>query len=331
MSARPDRPGVPQRFYGALAVLVVLVAGAVTAQPTDTAGPTVLTGTQATYSLAKALTAGTPIEIVNVPADGRPLAVLKDYIERRKGTLAPTFAAATAAITLTNALPGDPLYRFAREANIRIVDIEAAVPWSLDRPGVALAESPASNVAWGDDTDAVETTTAPYFWLSVSNSIRMGDIIAHDLAALFPDSAPAIARNLDELKRSLLALRNEYQNQLIVAGDDAVFALCADFVYLTNDLGLYVDGYFVKQDVRWTPDDLRSLTSHLRERGIKVVIHKWQPSEPIQAAVRDAGAALVVLDAGDPGIVVDRALAADGLQRILAKNLAALTAAFAAP
>ena len=34
---------------------------------------------------------------------------------------------ADAVVTLTNALPGDPLYRFAREANIRIVDIEAAI------------------------------------------------------------------------------------------------------------------------------------------------------------------------------------------------------------
>jgi hypothetical protein len=35
-----------------------------------------------------------------------------------------------------------------------------------------------------------------------------------------------------------------------------------------------------------------------------------------------------VLDAGDPGIVVERALAVDGLQRILAGNLAALVDAF---
>ena len=96
-----------------------------------------------------------------------------------------------------------------------------------------------------------------------------------------------------------------------------MFALTGDFVYLTNDMGLYVDGYFVKQDVRWTDADLAKLTHHLRDNGIKVVIHKWQPSEAIQNAVRAAGAELVVLDAGDPGVVVDRALAPDGLQQIL--------------
>ena len=65
----------------------------------------------------------------------------------------------------------------------------------------------------------------------------------------------------------------------------------------------------------------------MRDDAIKVVIHKWQPSEAIQSAVRAGGAALAVLDAGDPGVVVDRALAPDGLQQVLRKNLEAIVAA----
>jgi ABC-type Zn uptake system ZnuABC Zn-binding protein ZnuA len=313
-----------------LTSLVALLALLAAPARADTA-PTVLTGTQAAYSLATALTSGTSINVQNVPADGRQLSLLKDYIGRRMDTLGPTFSAATAVITMTNALPGDPLYRFAREANIRIVNIDAAVPWSLNAPGVALADSPVSTVAWGSDPDRVETATAPYFWLSVSNAIRMADIIAHDLAALFPEDATVIAKNLDGLKRSLLDLRGDYQNRLIEAGGDVVFALTGDFVYLTNDMGLFVDGYFVKQDVRWTEADLAGLTEHLRANDIKVVLHKWLPSEPIQDAVRSAGATLVVLDAGDPGVVVNRALAADGLQQILRKNLEVLYSALKAP
>ncbi|HUQ53954.1 MAG TPA: zinc ABC transporter substrate-binding protein, partial [Gammaproteobacteria bacterium] len=298
-----------------LAAAAVALAAPLAAQSQD--GPLVLTGTQATFSLTVALTAGTPIHVQNVPADGRQLNLLKDYIQRRTDALEPTFDSAAAVVTLTNALPGDPLYRFAREANIRIVDIEAAIPWSLDAPGVALADTPESSVDWGSDPDVAETAVAPYFWLSVSNSIRMADIIAQDLEALFPDSAAKVAANLQTLKRSLLDLRGEYQGRLIESGADVVFALTSDFVYLTNDMGLFVDGYFVKQDVRWTDKDLAALTKHLRDNGIKVVLHKWQPSEAIQNAISAAGAKLVVLDAGDPGVVVDRALAADGLQQIL--------------
>jgi ABC-type Zn uptake system ZnuABC Zn-binding protein ZnuA len=315
---------VASRFVAAL-----VVAWAATGASADDAAPLVLTGTQATYSLTVALTAGTPVRVENVPADGRQLGALKDYIERRADALAPTFAAATAVVTLTNALPGDPLYRFAREANIRIVDIEAAVPWAIDEPGVALAETPASNVEWGSDTDTAGSAVAPYLWLSVSNAIRMADIIAADLEALFPDSAAAIEANLEVLKRSLLGLRGEYQQRLIESGADVVFALTGDFVYLANDMGLYVDGYFIKQDVRWTEADLAALTQHLRDNGITIVLHKWQPSEAIQAAIRAGGAELVVLDTGDPGLVVDRALAPDGLQQILRKNLEAIVAAAA--
>jgi deoxyribodipyrimidine photolyase len=92
-------------------------------------------------------------------------------------------------------------------------------------------------------------------------------------------------------------------------------------------MGLYVDGYVIKQDVRWTEADLAALTQHLRERAITIVLHKWQPSEAIQAAIRAAGAELVVLDTGDPGVVIERALAPDGLQQILRKNLDAIVAA----
>jgi ABC-type Zn uptake system ZnuABC Zn-binding protein ZnuA len=313
------------RFSVVAAGLAALAALAAPLRAED--APLVLTATQATYSLTVALTAGTPIQVQNVPADGRPLALLKDYIERRAEALAPTFASATAVVSLTNALPGDPLYRLAREANIRVVDIEAAVPWSFDAPGVALADAPISNVAWGSDTDAAESSVAPYFWLSVSNAIRMGDLVAADLQALFPDHAAAIGANLETLKRSLLGLRGEYQGRLIESGADVVFALTGDFVYLTNDMGLYVDGYFIKQDLRWTETDLAMLTQYLRDRDIEIVLHEWEPSEAIQSAVRAGGAKLVVLDSGDPGVVVDRALAPDGLQQILRKNLDAIAAA----
>lgn len=310
---------------GILTVLLATISLQQSAGAADAAQPVVLTGTQATYSLTVALAGGTPIQVQNVPADGRQLALLKDYIERRKESLKPTFAAATAVVTLTNALPGDPLYRFARDANIRIVDIEAGLPWSLDAPGVALADAPSSTAEWGGDK--AETAVAPYFWLSLSNSIRMGDIIAHDLEALFPDSAATIAMNLEQLKRTLLEMRGSYQDKIVASGADVVFALTGDFVYLTNDMGLFVDGYFIKQDLRWTEADLASLTKHLREHDIKIVLHEWEPSEAIQNAIRAAGAKLVVLDGGDPGVVVDRALVKDGLQQLLRKNLDAIVAA----
>lgn len=313
------------------ALLAALVLGAAALPAAEPAGPVVLTGNQATYSITAALLEGTPVAVRNVPEDGREMAVLGDYIARRKDALAPVFAGAAAVVTLTNALPEDPLYRFARQANIRIVDIEAAVPWSPDMPGVALAQLPATTVAWGADADPPAHSTAPYLWLSLSNVMRMADIVAHDLAALFPQSAPVISANLDAFKRGLLRQRGDFQARLIEAQSDLLFALTGDFIYLTNDMGLLVDGYFIKQDVRWTPADLAALTRHLKDHGIRVVLHKWEPSDAIQKAVRDAGARLVVLDAGDGGVVVEGRLVKDGLQQVLTKDLEAILAALGAP
>jgi ABC-type Zn uptake system ZnuABC Zn-binding protein ZnuA len=307
--------------------LTACVTPAQTADSDDR--PVVITGMQATYSITSALTEGTPIEVVNIPEDGREFAVLRAYIERRKDRFEELFAAASAVVSVTNALPGDPTYRLAREANVSIVNIDAAIPFTYDTPGVGLIDAPLTNVDWGtsDESDGASPATSPWFWLSISNTIRMADIVAGDLSAIFPAHANAIAVNLDEFKVSLLAMRNRYQDQLLAAPDDTVFALADDFVYLTNELALFVDGYFIRQDIEWTDDDLDALTRHLLERDISVVIHKWIPSEEIQASVTAAGAQLVVLETGDQGRFSDDVLATDGLQSILESNLAKLTAA----
>lgn len=312
----------------ALAAAPATTAAQTAAAPAASDTRLVLTATQATYSLACAVTAGTDIQVRNVPADARELALLKDYIQRRADALQADFAAATAVVTLTNALPVDPLYRFARQANIRVVNIDAAIPWQTDMPGVALVETPRTNVPWVAAAASVPATS-PYLWLSFSNAIRMADIIGHDLMALFPDAADVIARNRDGLRRALLGLRNTFL-QGDATATDGVFALTGDFVYLTNDLGLFVDGYCIRQDAEWTTADLAALTRHLRERGIRLVLHRWEPARAIQEAVQAGGARLVVLDAADPGIVVDGQLARDGLQQVLAGNLRLLGAAIEA-
>lgn len=309
----------------------VMAAASTHDTPPIPGAPLVLTGTQATYSITSALAQGTPLAVRNVPPDGRELALQKDYIERRLDRLAPEFRQAAAVVTLTNALPQDPLYRFAREANIRVVNIDAALPWSLSAAGAALADTPTTSVSWGGDPDRMPAGTAPYLWLGTANVLRMADLIGADLAVLFPDSASAIAGNLESFKRLLQSMRSRYETQLLEAGGEPVFALTGDLVYFTNDLGLPVDGYFIKQDVRWTASDLAALTRHLREGGIRVVLHRWQPSEAIQAAVREAGAQLVVLETGDPGRAVEGVLPTEGLQEILRANLEALVQALRAP
>jgi hypothetical protein len=87
-------------------------------------------------------------------------------------------------------------------------------------------------------------------------------------------------------------------------------------------MGIYVDGYFLRQDIHWTPDDIAAFGRHLEDRDIRVVLHKWEPAEPIRAAIEAADAKLVVLETGEIGTVEDGHLVEDGYERLLEANLA---------
>ena len=170
-----------------------------------------------------------------------------------------------------------------------------------------MAESPATH------------TVSPYFWLSPSNVIRVLDIIGSDLQQLYPQDAATIKTNMEREKAGYLQLKSDFEQRFIAVDDPFVYALADDFVYLTSDLGLFVDDYFVKQDIDWTADDYTTLTSALQSSGVKVVIHKWEPTKAILKAITDAGATLVVLDT-----LETTADFKGGLQQNLDKLIAAL-------
>jgi ABC-type Zn uptake system ZnuABC Zn-binding protein ZnuA len=228
-------------------------------------------------------------------------------------------------VTIGKLWQADPLFVAARSANIRVVDVDATKPWSDTLEGIAVVLEPADDAAWSKRAEeGPARAPSVYFWLSPSNGARTADIVAQDLMRLAPADAPKIEANLVSYRRELLELKREYETKLAELADVTVYALGPGLVYLTTDLGIFVDGYFLKQDINWTDADLESFASYLEENDIRVVIHQWEPSEAIRAAIAKAGAQLVVLDLGDAGIVEDGRLAADGYTRLLRANLEAL-------
>jgi ABC-type Zn uptake system ZnuABC Zn-binding protein ZnuA len=246
----------------------------------------------------------------------------QSYFSLQARNLAAVFARADAVVTIGKLWQDDPLFVAARAANIRIVDVDATKPWSESLEGVSVVAAPMDDAPWSDAA-AAPPTRAPslYFWLSPSNGARIADIVAQDLMRLAPSEAAAIQANLTAYRRELLELKRDYEVRLAALADVTVYALTPDFVYLTTDMGIFVDGYFSKQDIRWTEEDARRFRAHLEEHGVRVVLHQWEPAEAIRAAIDGAGAKLVVLDLGDAGIVEDGRLAADGYVRLLRGNL----------
>lgn len=269
--------------------------------------PLVLTALAPVYELTLPLLAGTDIDLQLLPDSPRTMQAQITLFTRQAERYAEAFARADAVIGIGRLWTADPVYTTARGFNIRIVGIDASKPWSHQLDGVAVANSPVTNAV------------SPYFWLSPSNVIRMLDIVGTDLQRLYPADAATIKDNMEREKAAYLQLKAVFEQRFSGIDDPFVYALADDFVYLTSDVGLFVDDYFVKQDIDWTAADYANVTQAIKAAGVKVVIHKWEPSAEISKAVTDAGAVLVVLDT----LEVTEDFRA-GLQQNLDKLIAAL-------
>lgn len=267
-----------------LAGLLLALLWSLCASAQPAAEPLVLTALAPLHGLAQPLLANTPIELRQVPEQARPMQAQPTLFTRQAERFAEDFTQADAVIGISQVWRSDPFYITARSFNIRVVHIDAAIPWSHERGGIPVANAPASG------------GVSPYLWLGLSNVLRLLDNIAWDLQQLYPEYAATIRANLNTQKAEWLQLKADYEQALLAIDDPAVYALAEEFVYLTRDLGLFVGGYFIKQDIDWTEQDLMRLSDTLRNNGIRVVLHKWEPSEAIQAAIRDTGAELVILD-----------------------------------
>jgi len=266
------------------ALLALCLGACMTAAAQEPARPLVLTAMAPIYQLTLPLLQGTHVDLQLLPEAPRTMAAQTTLFTRQAERYADAFAKADAVIGIGRLWTADPLFTSARSVNIRVVGIDASKPWSHQLDGVSVANSPA--------TDAV----SPYFWLSLSNVIRVLDIVGTDLQRLYPADAPAIKLNMEREKASYLRLKSDFEQRFSAIDDPFVYALTDEFVYLTSDVGLFVDDYFVKQDIDWTPEDYTNLTTALQDSGVRVVIHKWEPSAEIIKAITDAGAKLVVLD-----------------------------------
>jgi ABC-type Zn uptake system ZnuABC Zn-binding protein ZnuA len=306
-----------------LALLAVLLGGLPSAFA-QVGQQQVLVALPALYALTSTLGEGTRIEVVRVPLDAAvPMESQANALSRLEPAV---FQNAVAVVTLSSLWRADPLYATARRHNLRIVEIDASHSWDSLKPGVAVTRTPSNDVPWAGNRNG-DGGPSPYAWLGPVNAMRMSALIASDLARLSPTDAPRIARNLAALDGRLRQLKADYGARLLQVPDLRVLSLASEPVYLFGEFGVYVDGWFVRQDIDWTDADLAALTRYLREREIRVVVHKWAPDARIAQAIEDGGARLMILDIGNPGLLANTA---NGYEALLGTNLDALLAAFAA-
>jgi len=269
---------------------LLVAAGATGAAAQDDGHLVIVAGLQPLYSIAASLTEGIDtIEVKAVPETLPSLAGLPHALGRLDDQTEAVLASADAVVTAGSVWPEDPLFRVARNSNIRVVDIDAATSLTT---GKAVPTIPSS----GGSLSSMATGINPYAWFAPTNAIDMAQIVAEDLSRLAPADAEKIKANLDRYESDMQAVLSGYGQKFLSVEPQGVFSLTDKFSYLLNDVGIYVDRYFLKPEVEWTDQDIADFGAALKNEGATLVLHQWDPSPAVAEAIKTAGVRLVVLD-----------------------------------
>jgi len=262
--------------------------------PAQAAEPkvSVLASLDVTVALGRVLAAGTSIEVTDAVPPGYLMNGHDAYFKAHHETFFALARQADAVLTVAGAWPADPLYRWARRGNIRVVEIDATRPLDGYGAGVPLEE--------------VQGGQVPFVWRAPGNLTRMAAIAADGFRRLAPEDADTVSANLKRLQATLFQLRSRYEDALLSAGSMTLAGLTDGYASLTGEFGLDVRFYALSLEASWTGADLERFSARLRQEGAAAVICAWEPGAELSRAIRAGNAAVVVFspfrsaDGADP-------------------------------
>jgi len=215
----------------------------------------------------------------------------------------------TAVAGIRSILPSDPLFAQLRHRNIRIVEIDCAIPPSPVGSAIGIVRFE-------------NTQINPFAWLSLSNAVRMAEILESDFRALFPQYADRISANLLDFKQRAFALRNEYARKFLQVDNFSAVALSANFDYLLKDINIFVPIRLGAEDA-WSAEETQRFRYFVENAQVSVVINAWQTDAPASEIMEKHGIKTAVLRTGFPA----GSNFEEGFLAFYERNLAALAAA----
>ncbi len=244
-------------------------------------GVVVLTSLDVIQTMGEVLANDTSITVTNVIPEGYSMRGQDAYFKKHQKVFLESAAKADAVLTVGAAWAADPLYKWARRGNIRIVNIDAAKPLDEYGAGVPLVE--------------VDEKYSPFVWRSPANLTRMASIAADDLCRVFPADADTIKSNLKTLQIKLFKLRSKYEGAFLDLDFVALAALTSGYTYLADEFGLDIQFYLLKPGSEWTETDVQQFSARLKRSGVKAVICSWEPDPKVQKSLKEGGVNTVVL------------------------------------
>nr|WP_305462910.1 zinc ABC transporter substrate-binding protein [Photobacterium leiognathi] len=213
----------------------------------------ILTATPVTYMLASELTKDTGITTGYLPPKRYGISRLPNWFTTKGSEVASAAShSATAVVSLGAIWHQDPLFQHAREGNIKVVEIDASQAISPRAQGVATLR-------------LNDGSTSMYAWLNPNNLTVMSSIVSRDLQRLWPEKAPQIKQNQQDLMVDVRQLINRQQKALMEANVDAVVLLSSELEDFASGNQLFVVERLTKPELEWNDEDKARLVKLVAE------------------------------------------------------------------
>ena len=266
---------------------------------------TVLTNTQATYTLTSMLAENTDIKVKSLFETSASMSY--DQIQTLKSIPKESYNDVVAVVDLQRVWIYDSLFEFARRENIKVIEIDASYSYQ-DNTSLSLL---INNYHKGENVGQ----TNPYVWLDLWNANKMTQIIAHDLIRLFPENKDVINKNLEKTLNILEKLSEEYNS---LDNIDGVIVLSENLNYLITYLNIFSE-YVNINDL-----SVSNIKKIMKQTDLKVFVSdKGIKKEIVEEIKRNKGTVLILKTGNLPIEDEDDEdlMAKDGLIQIYKDNL----------
>ena len=250
--------------------------------PTQLMAKDILTTTPVTYMLATQLMKGSPITTTYLAPKRYGLERLNNwYATKGEAKVLEAGKTATVAITLKALWPQDPLFVYARQGNINLIEIDASQSISPRAKGIA-------SVQLSDGNRSI------YAWLNPNNIGTMLSIVSEDLKRLWPDYAALIENNQQQLLVKIRLLVNQQQQTLFDEEIDSVVLLSDQLEDFASANQLFVVQRLFKAELEWTEQDKSALKALLQESPHLWLLTTKKVSEQLKELLPDFANILVI-------------------------------------
>lgn len=250
--------------------------------PMQSLAKDILTTTPVTYLLATQLMKGSPVTTTYLAPKRYGLDRLNNWYANQGE--AKAFAAgktATVAITLNALWPQDPLFSYARQGNIKLIEIDASQSISPRARGIA-------TVSLGEGNNSI------YAWLNPNNLSTMLSIVSEDLKRIWPKQADLIEKNQQQLLIDIRHLVSQQQAILFEKEIDSVVLLSDQLEDFSSANQLFVVKRLFKAELEWSEQDKSDLKALLKESPELWLLTTKKVSKNLKALLPDFTHILVV-------------------------------------